>query len=70
MDNKFNPPINKQEFLERAEKTTADGARGVLHSLQTRRAMAVKPYDTEIQYYKQVLKLLETGDAEWPVETK
>lgn len=70
MDSKFNPPINKQEFIERAKKTTPAGARGVLSALHSRRAMVVRPYDVEIQYYEQVIKLLETGDAEWPVEKK
>jgi hypothetical protein len=67
VDSKFNPPINKQEFVERAQKTTAEGAKGVLSALRSRRAMVVRPYDVEIQYYEQVLKLLETGDAEWPI---
>jgi len=70
MDSKFNPPINKQEFLERAQKTTKEGAKGVLTALKTRRAMVVKPYDIEIEFYTQVIKLRETGDAEWPVENK
>lgn len=70
MDSKFNPPINKQEFLERAKNTTAAGAKGVLAALRTRRAMVVKPYDVEIEFYTQVIKLRETGDAEWPVENK
>ena len=70
MDSKFNPPINKQEFLERAQKTIKEGAKGVLTALKTRRAMVVKPYDIEIEFYTQVIKLRETGDAEWPVENK
>lgn len=52
----FKPPVTDEEFRERADKVTMDGARSVLGSLERRREEMLKPIDQEIKYWESVIK--------------
>lgn len=70
MDTKFNPPLTKAEFLERAKKVELKAALSIRNALLHRRASAVRALDIEIEFYDKVVELYEDGEdaVEWPVK--
>jgi len=56
MDQKFKPPVNHEEFIQRANKMTLVGAKGVLGALEGRRTGMTTNIDEEIAHIKKVIK--------------
>jgi len=56
MDQKFKPPINHEEFLQRADKMSLAGAKGVLSALESRRKGMTTNIDAEIVHLKKIIK--------------
>lgn len=52
----FRPPATEEEFIKRADELTIEGAQGVLNARRKQRALAVKPFDIEIEFLEKVLK--------------
>ena len=56
MDQKFTPPKDHAEFIQRADKMTLVGAKGVLNALEGRRKGMTANIDSEINHIKKVIE--------------
>lgn len=55
MQPSFKPPKDKAEFKNRADAISTEQAENMLRILRSRREQAVKPFDAEIKFFKEVL---------------
>lgn len=68
MDSKFNPPANKEEFLERASKVELKAALALQNALRNRIESATRALRTELEFYQAVIVMHTDGEdaVVWP----
>ena len=65
----YNPPKNKEEFLERADKVELKAALAIQNALRQRIRSVSAALRSELEFYDKVIELHQKGPevVEWPV---